>query len=109
MKRLNSSTSASVPRSGGCNAFGRKDLRTDAKRRKNFAIWKKYAQRILALNRERPDLTLDELVLACASGEFLEAAARSRDFSLATALLLKKPARRQSSRPHRAFEVGCLA
>lgn len=46
-----------------------------------------YAEQILALNREQPDLSLDESSWHCTSGEFLEAAARSPDFSLVTALL----------------------
>jgi transposase len=45
-----------------------------------------YAEQILALNREQPDPWMRSS-WHCTSGEFLEAAARSPDFSLVTALL----------------------
>ena len=63
MKRLNSSTSASVPRSGGCNVFARTGLANRCRAGGSTSPLEKYAERILALNRERPDLTLDEIVL----------------------------------------------
>src|SRR5215475_6989859 len=45
---------------GGRNVFARTGLATDAARRGALRHWRVR----LALNRERPDLTLDEIVLA---------------------------------------------
>ena len=58
----------------------------------------KYAQQILALIGERPDLTLDEVVLVLRKRRIAGSrSARSRDFSLVMASPSKKPSRTASA------------
>src|SRR5262245_54079596 len=51
-----------------------------------------YAQQILVLNRERPDLTLDEIVLALHKRGIPGSRSALSCFSLVTAFLIKKRA-----------------
>jgi hypothetical protein len=61
VKRPNSSMSALVPRSGGCNAFAATGLASP--RREYFTLGEARAADLRFI-RERPDFTLDEIVLA---------------------------------------------
>jgi transposase len=59
---------------------------------------KEYAQQILALNGEKPDLTLDEIVLALHKRRISGSRSALSDFSLVMASLLKKACALQSVR-----------
>jgi transposase len=61
VKRLNSSRSAPVLRSAGCNAFAKMGLANRCHVEGALPRWRNIAAD-LALNREQPDLTLEEIV-----------------------------------------------
>jgi transposase len=93
VKRLNSSTSASVPPSGGCNAFARMGLANRCHAAEALRHWRSTPNRSLrSTGRNRTSRWMRSF-WHCASAKFLEAAARSPDFSLVMASLLKKSLR----------------
>src|SRR5215831_12778159 len=96
VKRLNSSTSASVPRSGGCNAFARTALANRCRVAEALRHWRSTPNRSLRSTASDQTSHWMRSSWHCTSGEFLEAAARSPDFSLITASLLKKACAPQS-------------
>lgn len=69
----------------------------------------KYAQQILALNRERPDLTLDEIVLALHKRRIpASRSALSRFFARHGITIKKKPARRRAKARRRGSGAPTL-
>jgi hypothetical protein len=89
VKRLNSSTLASFRHQVDATLSRGRDLRTDATRRKHFAIGG-VRRTDLAVNPEQPDLTLDEIVLALHKRRISGSRRALFRFFLVTALLLKK-------------------
>ena len=69
----------------------------------------KYAQQILALNREQPDLTLDEIVLALYKRRIpASRSALSRFFARHGITIKKKPARRRAKARRRGTGAPTL-
>ena len=90
MKQPKSSTSASVPRSGGCNAFAPTGLASQCPAEGVLRHWRSTRGRSSLSSASSRTSPWMRSFWRCTSGEFQEAEARSRDFSPATASLLKK-------------------
>jgi transposase len=93
VKRLNNSTSASVPPSGGCNVFARTGLASRCHAAEALRHWRSTPSRSLRSAASNRTSHWMRSSWHCTSGEFLEAAARSLDFLLVMASLLKKSLR----------------
>ena len=78
-------------------------------RRGSTSPLEEYAQRIHALNREQPDLTLDEIVLALRKRRISGSrSALSRFFARHGITIKKKPARRRAKARRRGAEAPTL-
>ena len=93
VKQPNSSTSASVPRSGGCNASATTGLARQCPAEGVLRHWRSRRNGSSLSSVSSLTSRWMNSFWRCTSGEFEEAAARSPDFSLATASLLKKSLR----------------
>ena len=90
MKRPNSSMSASVPRSGGCNAFATTGLPNQCPVEEVFRHWRSTRSGFSHSSVSKRTSRCVRLFRRCASGESPEAEAHSPGSLLATASLLKK-------------------
>ena len=90
MRRLNSTTSASVPRSDGCCAFGRTGLPSQCLVEEVLRHWRSMRNRSSPLSVSSRTSLCERSSRRCISGESQGAAAHCRVFSLATASPLKK-------------------
>ena len=90
MKRPNNSRSASVPQSAGCNAFATTGLPSRCPVAEAFRHWRNTRSESSPSSGSSGTSRWMRWLWRCTSGEFAQAAAPSRDFSLATASLLKK-------------------
>jgi DDE superfamily endonuclease len=93
VKRQNSSTSASVPPSGGCNAFARTGLANRCRAAEALRHWRSTPNRFLRSAASNQTLHWMRSSWHCTGGEFLEAAARLSRFFARHGITVKKSLR----------------